>query len=639
MALHRTGEEGLVPSARRAFCNSIRWVPALAGLAIVLATPAVQGQGAGSPAGPGPGQGTMVAQQPPAKPGEVGPARPGAPGEVLPQPRQVTDSIGPRLQGLPAARVFGSAPVPTAEDVDRWKKYVGNLSDPKYTIDVVQGRPRLMHLKEAPIRIQVADTAIFDYTVLGPPTELSLLGTEVGTTVMNMWFGDRNDPSSQTILSIQVNVLPDPDAKRRLEEVYKALQDEINQAFPDAFVCLTLVGDKLVVSGEVKDAIEANHILRIIIAQTGAAQVSQNPVLQNPAGATTIGLNLLNPNVLGNIPGIPEGQIRPGLEQYILQGEQNIINLLRIPGEQQVMLKVTVAEVNRTAARSIGLNWTITNNQGIQVLANTTGGITTTANLPAILDNGQINLAIRALRRLDMARSLAEPNLTTLNGQPAFFFAGGQFPVPVVTGATATGLQGVSFVPFGVSLQFTPVITDKDRIRLQLNATVSTRDLSLGTNFGGLGGVGGIGAGPFVSGLTARTVSTIVEMREGQTFAIGGLLQTNLGADSERVPLFGDLPVLGHFFRSDRTSAGESELVLLVTPQLVHPLEPNELPPLPGSDYFEPGDLEFYLLGRLESSRAYDYRSPVMNDITRMAAYRRCQLLYFVGPHGHSDGR
>ena len=79
--------------------------------------------------------------------------------------------------------------------------------------------------------------------------------------------------------------------------------------------------------------------------------------------------------------------------------------------------------------------------------------------------------------------------------------------------------------------------------------------------------------------------------------------------------------------------------MLLVTPQLVHPLEPNELPALPGSDYFEPGDLEFFLLGRLESSRPYDYRSPVMNDINRMAAYRRCELLYFVGPHGHSDGR
>jgi pilus assembly protein CpaC len=97
------------------------------------------------------------------------------------------------------------------------------------------------------------------------------------------------------------------------------------------------------------------------------------------------------------------------------------------------------------------------------------------------------------------------------------------------------------------------------------------------------------------------------------------------------------LPFGGQLFRTDRTQSGESELVLLVTPELVHPLEPHEVPALPGSDYFEPGDLEFYLLGRQESLRAYDYRSQVMNTLGRMAAYRRCETLYFVGPHGHTE--
>jgi pilus assembly protein CpaC len=620
-ALHRTTDRGLAPSARAARGGAARWAPALAGLALLLAVPAGWAQ-----AQRGLPPGIQLAQQPiPPKPGDGQPG-PAGPGEVLPQPRPITD-IGPRTQGLPAARVFGSAPIPTREDLDRLQKYLLGFTDPRYQIDLIQGQSRLLHLREAPTRIQIADTRIFDYTVLGPPTELSLLGNTVGSTVMNIWFGPLNDPAAQTILSFQVNVLPDPDAKRRLEEVYKALQDEINRAFPDAYVCLTLVGDKLVISGEVKDALEANHILQIV-QSGGSARVAANPVLTNPAG-TNINLNLTDPNIFGFIPGIPEGQIRPGLENYILQGESNIINLLRIPGEQQVMLKVTVAEVNRGAARSIGLNWSIANDQGVTVITNNTGGSPTGGNLPTILDNGRINLGITALRGVNLARSLAEPNLVTLNGQPAFFFAGGQFPVPVVTGATATGLQGVSFVPFGVSLQFTPVITDKDRIRLQLSAQVSTRDPGAGANIGGTN----------VPGLQSRSVFTSVEMREGQTFAVGGLLQTNLGASTTRVPFFGDLPVTGHLWRNDQTSAGESELVLLVTPQIVHPLEPNERPALPGSDIFEAGDLEFYLLGRLESSRPYDYRSPVMNDINRMAAYRRCELLYFVGPHGHSDGK
>ncbi|HEX5269899.1 MAG TPA: hypothetical protein VFW33_05410, partial [Gemmataceae bacterium] len=425
--------------------------------------------------------------------------------------------------------------------------------------------------------------------------------------------------------AFQVNVLPDPDVKRRLEEVYKALQDEINRAFPDAYVCLTLVGDKLVVSGEVKDAIEAARVLQIL-TRGNAGAASQNPVLSNPAGAgTNINLNLTNPYPIGNfpfIPGIPEGLARPDLSNYILPGESNIINLLRIPGEQQVMLKCTLASVNRTAAREVGLGFSIGNREGQPVVTFNTG---VSANIPLVIDRGRSTLLINALRTNGMARNLAEPNVVALNGRAATIFSGGEFAVPVVTGATAVGLQGVSYIPFGVTLTFTPIITDRDRLRLTINASVS----ALGPNVGSTGS----------PSINATSVTTEVEMREGQTFCLGGLLQQSLDGGTTRYPLLGDFPLVGNLFRTSSTAASENELVLLVTPQLVHPLEPNELPALPGSDYFEPGDLEFYLLGRLESSRPYDYRSPVMNDINRMAAYRRCDLLYFVGPHGHSDGR
>jgi pilus assembly protein CpaC len=599
----------------------------LAALALLAAVPVAFGQ---------------PAVVPPPKP-----AGPGA-GEVLPAPQTVSEP-GPRTSVLGAARVFGSAPIPTPHDISKYNKYVWGLDDPTMSFEVIVGRTRLLHLKEAPLRIQIGDTSIFDYTILGPPTELLLQGIKPGSTTMFLWFGERNDPSAQTVLAFQVNVLPDPDLKRRLEEIYKALQDEINRAFPDSYVCLTLVGDKLVVSGEVKDAIEATHILQVL-TRGYAAGAAGNPVLAQGAGAP-YNINIGSPyytgpfgyNIPGGfIPGIPEGQVRPDLSNYLLPGESNIVNLLRIPGEQQVMLKVTLASVNRQAARNMGIGWTIMNKKGITVFSDTNG--ITTGNLPAILDNGLINLQIEALRTVSLARVLAEPNLTALNGRPANFFVGAEFPVPVVTGATSVGLQGVSFVPVGVSLNFVPVITDRDRIRLTINATVSSGGGGAGTGLGGAGvgsgstNVGGAG-GTLVPTIGVTTVSTEVEMREGQTFAIGGLLQTNLTGGTTRIPLFGDLPLAGNAFRSSMTAANEQEVVLLVTPQLVHPLEPNERPALPGSDYFEPGDLEFYLLGRLESARPYDYRSPVMDDINRMAAYRRCELLYFVGPHGHSDGR
>jgi pilus assembly protein CpaC len=295
-----------------------------------------------------------------------------------------------------------------------------------------------------------------------------------------------------------------------------------------------------------------------------------------------------------------------------------------------VMLRVAVAEVNRAAARSIGVDFRIINNRGTQVFAQLSGGIGL-GNLPVNLDNGQIPIAIQALRTLNYARSLAEPNMTALNGQTATFQVGGQFPVPVIGGfgglGGVGGLQGVQFVPFGVQLSFSPIITDRDRIRLTVQATVSTRDNSASSNIGGAN----------VPGLNTRTFSTVVELREGQTMAVGGLIQNNIGADATRVPFFGDLPIIGRLASTHKVSHGEQELVILVTPELVHPLEPKEVSPLPGSDVFEPGDIEFYLLGRLESRRSYDYRSSVMTDIHRMLRYRRCEQIYITGPSGHVE--
>src|SRR5262249_23496343 len=153
------------------------------------------------------------------------------------------------------------------------------------------------------------------------------------------------------------------------------------------------------------------------------------------------------------------------------------------------------------------------------------------------------------------------------------------------------------------------IVTDRDRIRLNVSATVSTRELSAAANVGGTN----------VPGLNTRTFTTTVELREGQTLGVAGLIQTNLGATASRVPLFGDLPIIGRAASFQQVTAGEQELVVLITPELVHPLDHHELPPmLPGADIYEPGDVEFYLLGRLESRRTYDYRSTVRTDIHRM---------------------
>ncbi len=569
------------------------------------------------------------------------------PGEQLPEPRRFLP-FGPNRPRLPLLGEkkrggFGKTPVPTKEDLKDYAEFIDKVVDPRNTLDLVQNRARLIFLKETPTRIQVSDENIVTYNLV-KPKQLTVLGLQVGTTVMNLWFPDAKKPGEEKVLSYLVRVIPDPEAKERLERVYEALADEINKTFPNSVIHLRLVGDKLVVTGQTKDIVEATQILRIVRA---------NAPPEDPA---TVPVDTINVDVR---PGDPlAGPGTPGLEDFLIAGGPNVINLIKIAGEQQVLLKVTVAEVNRTAARSIGLNFSITNDNGVQVFANRTGNIATgglagtaalaggglgglaggignalglsTNNLPVALDNGQINLAINALRALDYARSLAEPNLVALNGETANFQAGGSFPVPVVAsggfgGGFGGNLQGVNFIPFGVQLAFTPFVTDRDRIRLTVAADVSVRDIATGTQI----------AGAAVPGLNTRNFQTTVELREGQTLAVAGLIQNNLGAMSTRVPFFGDIPILTNLTGFQRISHGEQELVILVTPELVHPLEHKEKLPLPGSDLFEPGDLEFYVLGRLESRRHYDYRSPVMTDFHRMKRYIQCERIYIQGPHGH----
>lgn len=562
---------------------------------------------------------------------------PKAPG-VLPPPNPLPfadDKFRLPLLGQPGG--LGAVPVPTEKDLADFRQFVEGVVDPRNTLDLIEGRARLLLLKATPIRTQIGDPAIASFRVLEPKgTQITVIGVRPGITVLNLWFTDPDNKDKEKVLSYLVRVLPDPGLKERLEAIYRALEGEINKAFPNSRVRLALVGDKLMISGQAHDVYEATQILRIARANApGSGGAATRPPLAPISAAGPTGR-----------PGDPtRPDDTPGLDSFQTAGGPLVINNLRIPGEQQVMLRVVVAEVNRAAARALGVDFSVTNNSGVTVFAQRTAGLlagggagggaggAVGGNLPVNLDSGRIPIAIQALRTMSYARSLAEPNLTTMNGQTATFLAGGQFPVPVLGGLGNTnglgngGLQGVQFVPFGVQLSFSPIITDRDRIRLTVNATVSTRDPAAGASINGAN----------IPGLNARTFFTTVELREGQTMAVAGLIQSNLGADASRVPFFGDLPFIGRLFGIQNVIAGEQELVVLVTPELVHPLECREVTALPGSDIFEPGDMEFYLAGRLESRRSYDYRSPVMTDIQRMLKYRHCEQLYITGPSGHVD--
>ena len=530
-------------------------------------------------------------------------------------PRLPYDDIrAPLYQTEPLATLPASA---AAEQCER--RFVKAKIDAEILLPLKLGRPQILQLADTPRRIFVPDEKIIRAEIIDRESgrELAVTGLQPGTTTLMLWFDDESSSTGQCIVSYIVRV---DDGSPSLDQV----AHQLNERFPNSYVELSDVNGRLMVGGEARDAIELAQILQVLVSTRGV-----------PAGVRRISPVRTVSNVVdftGNDSFDLEAQAAENrsLLDPVALAQAGIINLMRVPGEQQVMLRVTVAEVNRTAARSLGLNFTAIQNNNL--FSNTTG--TVAGNIRAILDGGDISLRIEALRRLSLSRTLAEPNLVAINGQAANFQAGGQFPIPIIaSGGVGTNLQGVQFVPFGVQLRFIPIIQDRDVIRLQINADISTRDESLGTNIGGGGG-----GGTSVPGLNSRNFSSTVELRSGQTLAVAGLLQTNFGASSDRVPFLGDLPLIGSLTGANRTSASEQELVILVTPELVAPVDSCATPGLPGNDVYEPTDVEFFLSNRLESRRSKDFRSPVRTDYHKQ---RRpdlcCPDRFIVGSNGPTD--
>ena len=286
-----------------------------------------------------------------------------------------------------------------------------------------------------------------------------------------------------------------------------------------------------------------------------------------------------------------------------------VINLLQVPGgseSQQVMLQVRFAEVNRRALRELGLNLFVARQN---VVARST---TQQFAAPAFEDESGkdkmvfsdflniflwdrthgIGGVLKALQSTGAFQSLAEPNLIAYNGQEASFLAGGEIPVPVVSGAA--GNVSVEYKEFGVRLNFTPTIAG-DIIRLKVRPEVSSLDFANGVTLSGFR----------IPALTTRRAETVVELRDGQSFAIAGLLDNMSQNDSSGIPFLSSIPIIGYLFKSTSKRSEQTELMVLITPRLVRPLDPDEVPPLPTTqgDFIrnpgtaaKPGDLG----GRLE---------------------------------------
>ncbi|MEZ6129775.1 MAG: hypothetical protein R3C59_13915 [Planctomycetaceae bacterium] len=540
-------------------------------------------------------------------------------------------------------------------------KYILRETSAEEELNLRIGLPHILTLRQPPLRTYIPESGagIVAVRYIDPesPHRLAIEPLSIGTTMLTMWFASDTSPDGEEPVSWLVHVADDSGSdgpaavarNRGYEVQLQALQREVNYAFPNSSVQLSWVGSQVLLRGKAKDVEEASQIARIVGASIpGSRGNREEEFLENFGRSQFRGRSGNEGSAINNVINMPgesdylsvdsnlireagslAGALRGDTSTGINQGRINnrVINMLEIAGVHQIMLKVTVAEVNRSASRAIGADLQI-GSAGDAVRFFTTLG-TSAAGGTLVLDQSDFDLAISALKRLNLARSLAEPTLTTLNGQPANFNVGGSFPVPVVTGQTATGLQGVDFQNFGVQLQFVPIVTDGDRVRLTLQASVSTRDETAGAQVNNTN----------VPGLNTRNFSNTVELREGQTLAVAGLIQNNLGGTSSRVPFVGDIPFVGRLFSNDGTSYDEQELVILVTPYLVGPVDREcPTPALPGSDYFEPDDVEFFLRGSLTGHMAEDYRSPIRTDLQKMKAFRRCEQRLIIGQPGHSNG-
>jgi pilus assembly protein CpaC len=279
-----------------------------------------------------------------------------------------------------------------------------------------------------------------------------------------------------------------------------------------------------------------------------------------------------------------------------------VSNLMTVGGTQQVMLKVRFAEMQRSVAKNLSSSIAIQGGTDIGVSGETgtwlngNNGIgedvtvrdSANAGIALGFTQGSLEFAvlIEALESKGVVRTLAEPNLTALSGQEAKFLAGGEYPIPVASG---DGAIAIEYKPFGVELNFTPVVVDGDAINLTLNAAVSAIDSTVTIETEGFS----------INAFSRRETSTTVELRDGESFAVAGLLQDDFRNLNGQVPWLGDIPVLGTLFRSAEYQREQSELVIIITAHLVTPTRGEALA-LPTDRVRLPTEKELFLFGKVQ---------------------------------------
>ncbi|MEM7633629.1 MAG: type II and III secretion system protein family protein, partial [Pseudomonadota bacterium] len=276
----------------------------------------------------------------------------------------------------------------------------------------------------------------------------------------------------------------------------------------------------------------------------------------------------------------------------------NVTNAMTVGASQQVTLEVRFIEAKRNASRDLGVNYSVSaGGISFQPFGNALASNAATAPFGRLIADmltggASADIIVQALEKKGAARRLAEPNLTALSGETASFLAGGEFPVPV---AQEDNKISIEFKKFGVSLAFTPTVLDNGLINLAIEPEVSELDFSRTVTTSAIQ----------IPSLIVRRTRTTVELRDGQSISIAGLLQTFNARNADQIPWLGDVPVLGSLFRSSGFQKSETDLLVIITPRLAKPVDPSKRIPTPLDMTASSNDEELFLHGKVEVSRNY----------------------------------
>jgi len=461
------------------------------------------------------------------------------------------------IKGTSATKVPAVAAAPKAASV------VTDLSTVGPSLNLTIGKSTMMRLPSAITRISVGNPTVADVTLIST-TELYLLGKTYGSTNLIIW----RKGAGPTAIDVNVNI----DVARMEAKIHELLPGEKD-------ITVRPAADSVILTGTVSSAVKAK-----------AAEDIANAFVRD------VNRSLVLPIVAG------QDKVASGTKLQVSSSSggggaasAKVVNLLQIAEAQQVMLEVTVAEVSKTLMDKMGAKFSATRTNGDWTYGIGSNLLSGGAGLLSAIKNSTNGLSIDLDKNDSLIKILAEPNLVAISGQEASFLAGGKLFIPV---SGKNGEVSLEEREYGVGVKFTPTVLEGGRIHLKVAPEVSELSQT-GATFEVNG------AKSIVPSFTTRRAQTSVQLMDGQSLAIAGLIKNNVIQAVDRVPGLGEVPVLGALFRSSEFQGDRSELMFVITPRLIKPLDPNYI--LPTDSFTPPNRAEFYFGNKLEGSGHEDF--------------------------------